>query len=121
MLKMQAYLGSCHCGAIKFSFEAEPLTSGVRCNCSFCSRRGTMVHLVPGEHFKVEAQGDALAVYQFGPKRAKHYFCKHCGIHTFSESGRAPGHYLANLGCIDAVDTFALEIGVFDGKSLPVD
>jgi hypothetical protein len=35
---MQLYKGSCHCGAIKFSFEAEPFTHGERCNCSYCSK-----------------------------------------------------------------------------------
>lgn len=29
---MQPYKGSCHFGAIHFSFEAEPFTKGVRCN-----------------------------------------------------------------------------------------
>lgn len=38
---MQPYKGSCHCGAIQFSFEAEPFTHGVRCNCSFCSKEAT--------------------------------------------------------------------------------
>ncbi|HKB59159.1 MAG TPA: GFA family protein [Gallionellaceae bacterium] len=115
---MQAYQGSCHCGAIRFSFQAEPITGGVRCNCSFCSRRGTMVHLVPGEHFKAETRDDALAVYQSGPKRVQHYFCKHCGVSTFSEATRWPGQYIVNLGCVEGVDTFALETTVFDGRHL---
>ncbi len=122
-MPLQHYQGSCHCGAISFSFEGEPITKGMRCNCSFCKRRGTVVlpYRVPQAQFHIEAKDGALGLYQFGAKRAKHHFCKHCGIHTFSESGRAPGHFLANLGCVEGVDTFALEIGVFDGKSLPVD
>lgn len=31
-MTMQPYQASCHCGAIKFSFEAEPFTGGVRNN-----------------------------------------------------------------------------------------
>jgi hypothetical protein len=61
---MQLYKGSCHCGAIRFSFEAEPFAHGVRCNCSFCSRRGTMVSLVPGAQFHIEAKEGALGLYQ---------------------------------------------------------
>ncbi len=114
----QPYNGSCHCGAIRFSFEAEPFTKGVRCNCSFCSRRGTMVHPVPGEKFHIEAQEGALNFYQFGRKQAKHYFCRNCGISTFSETTRRPGQYIVNLGCVEGVDTFALETTVFDGKNL---
>ncbi|MGC2458906.1 MAG: GFA family protein [Gallionellaceae bacterium] len=117
-MAMQLYKGSCHCGAIHFSFEAEPFTHGIRCNCSFCSRKGTMMHLVPGAQFHMEAQEGALGQYQFGRKQAKHYFCKNCGIHTFSETSRRPGHYIVNLGCVEGVDTFALETTMFDGKHL---
>jgi hypothetical protein len=115
---MQPYNGSCHCGAIKFSFEAEPITHGIRCNCSFCKRRGTMVALVPGEKFVIDAQEVALGMYQFGKMQAKHYFCKHCGNSVFSVTTRRPGQYIVNLGCVDGVDTFALETTVFDGKNL---
>ena len=77
-----------------------------------------MMHLVPGEKFKIDAKEDALGFYQFGPKQAKHYFCKNCSINTFSETTRRPGQYIVNLGCVEGVDTFALEVTVFDGKHL---
>jgi hypothetical protein len=117
----QRYRGSCHCGAIRFSFEAAPVTRGLRCNCSFCARRGTVMlpQAVPQAQFHIEAQAGALGLYQFGQKKAKHYFCTTCGILPFHESARQPGHFRPNLGCVEGVDTFALEIGVFDGKSLP--
>ncbi len=117
-MEMKPCNGSCHCGAIKFSFEAEPFTKGVRCTCSFCAKRGTMVSPVPGDKFKIEAQEGALACYQWGKMQAKHYFCKHCGISTFSETTRRPGQYIVNLGCVEGVDTFALETVIFDGKHL---
>jgi len=115
---MQSYQASCHCGAIKFSFDSEPITKGVRCNCSFCSKRGTMISLVPGENFKFEAQEDSLGTYQWGKMQAKHHFCKHCGISTFSETTRRPGQFIVNLGCVEDVDTFSLDVTVFDGKHL---
>jgi hypothetical protein len=115
---MQPYKGSCHCGAIQFSFEAEPFTHGIRCNCSFCSKRGAVIQPVSGEKFRIDAQEGALGLYQFGKKQAKHYFCKNCGIHTFSETPRRPGQYMVNLNCVDGVDTFALETKIFDGKHL---
>lgn len=77
-----------------------------------------MIHLVPGEKFKIEAQEGSLGVYQFGRKQAKHYFCRNCGISTFCETTRRPGQYIVNLGCVEGVDTFALETTVFDGKNL---
>jgi hypothetical protein len=115
---MQPYKGSCHCGAIRFSFEAEPFTHGTRCNCSFCAKRGIMVYPVPGAQFHIEATEGSLGLYQWGTKSAKHYFCRNCGVATFSEAARWPGQYMVNLGCVEGVDTFALETMVFDGKHL---
>jgi hypothetical protein len=97
---MQSYRGSCHCGAVRFSFESDEITKGLRCNCSICSRRGAVVspEPIPPERFRIDAEQGALGLYQFGTRTAKHYFCKHCGIYTFHETARKPGHYAANLG-----------------------
>lgn len=115
------YRGSCHCGAVRFAFEGEAITKGLRCNCSLCARKGAMMthEVIAPEKFTIEAQQGALGLYQFGVKTAKHYFCRQCGIYPFHESSRKAGHYRVNLGCIDGIDTFALDADVFDGKNLP--
>ena len=117
---LKAYKGSCHCGAVKFSFESEPITKGLRCTCSLCVRKGALMspEPIPPEKFHIEASGDNLGLYQFGVKTARHYFCKHCGIYTFHETARKIGHFRANLGCVEGIDTFSLKADVFDGKSL---
>jgi hypothetical protein len=114
------YQGSCHCGAVRFSFESEAITKGLRCNCSMCSRKGAMMspEPIPQAQLKIEANEDALALYQFGQKKAKHYFCRHCGIYPFHETARKPGHFRVNLGCIEDLDPLSLEAEVFDGKHL---
>ena len=114
------YHGSCHCGDVKFSFDSDEITRGLRCNCSFCSRRGAMMtpQVIPIEQITIEAKAGALGLYQFGAKTAKHYFCKRCGIYTFHETARAPGHMRVNLGCVEGLDPFALEADVFDGRHL---
>jgi hypothetical protein len=114
----QAYKASCHCGAIHISFEAEPIAKGVRCNCSFCSRRGAMLSLVSADKFNSETKEGTLGCYQFGPKQAKHYFCRNCGIQVFSETTRRPGQYVVNLNCVEGVDISSLETILFDGKNL---
>ena len=117
---IEPYQGHCHCGAVRFLFESEPLTKGLRCNCSICARKGALMspEPIPQDRLKIEAQEGMLGLYQFGAKTAKHYFCKNCGIYTFHETSRKPGYFRVNLGCVDGVDTFALETTVFDGKHL---
>ena len=115
------YRGSCHCGAVHFEFEGQPITGGLRCNCSICQRKGAMmtVEAFPPERFTIQAEDGALGLYEFGSHTAKHYFCKRCGIYPFHITARQPGHYRANLGCVDGVDPFELEAEVFDGRGLP--
>ena len=114
------YHGSCHCGAIKFSFESETITEGLRCSCSICSRKGAMmtVDAMPRASLKVEADEKNLGLYQFGSEVAKHYFCKNCGIFTHNETLRMPGHMRVNLGCIENLDTSEFKVKVFDGRNL---
>ncbi|MCW8982786.1 MAG: GFA family protein, partial [Gammaproteobacteria bacterium] len=95
----EIHQGSCHCGAIKFSYQGEPITRGLRCNCSVCSRKGAMMssEIINPDRLKIDAKEGALGLYQFGIKTAKHYFCKECGIYPFHETARKPGHYRVNL------------------------
>jgi len=117
---MPQYQGSCHCGAVSFSFESEEITSGLSCNCSYCERRAAIMlnPPLPDNELTREVDGDALSCYQFGNKAASHYYCNRCGIYTFHESSRKPGYYRVNLGCVDGVDSFALEREVFNGREL---
>lgn len=117
---MTHYQGSCHCGAVRFAYDGETITSGFRCNCSYCSRRSAMMstELIPAVHLRIDADEGALGLYQFGAKTAKHHFCTCCGIHPFYETARKPGHFRVNLACVDGVDPFALEYEVFDGLHL---
>lgn len=117
---MKKYAGSCHCGAISFAFEHDEIKSGLRCNCSICRRKGAVMSdfAVLPEQLHIKVKDDALGLYQFGSKVAKHFFCKHCGIYPFHETMRKPGHYRVNLGCIDDIDTNTLQVEIFDGKNL---
>src|SRR5689334_12544692 len=108
-MSTRTYHGSCHCGAVKFSFVGEPITKGCRCNCSICRRRGAIMSndYVPAEALTFEGK-DALALYQFGDRDMNHWFCKTCGIFPFSGVAAPPGRYRVNLGCVDGIDPFAL-------------
>lgn len=117
---MKQYQGSCHCGAVQFSFEDEEIKSALRCNCSLCLRKGAQMStfVLSSDQLKIDADPAVLGLYQFGQHIAKHYFCKNCGVYTFHETLRAPGHYRINLGCIEGLDASTLATDLFDGKHL---
>ncbi|QCP52938.1 GFA family protein [Trinickia violacea] len=112
--------GSCHCGAVKFEVRT-PTTPAARCNCSLCRRKGALMS--PGfaaDQLKIVSGEDALTMYQFNTRVAKHYFCKHCGIYPFHQTRKDPLLWRVNIGCLEGVDPYALEAGVADGASLSV-
>ena len=125
----QTYQGSCHCGAIRFRFTSEIITSGRRCNCSICTRKGIVVSTsyYRSDAFELISGADSIAVYAFGDRCVHHCFCKTCGIATFSVVARVPedydgparpGDYRINLGCVEGLDHEALDVSMIDGKSL---
>lgn len=114
------YKGSCHCQAVKFEFEGEEITTGLRCNCSICKRKGAVMseYSIDPDKMTVEAEEGALAQNEFGSCVATHYFCKSCGIYPFHQTKSVPGNYRVNLGCIDEVDVESLAVSVFDGARI---
>ncbi|HEY7955311.1 MAG TPA: GFA family protein [Polyangia bacterium] len=129
MTNFKSYSGSCHCGAVRFRFRSEEITSGCRCNCSICIRKGAVMSAkyIPAGDFEELQGADALTVYRFGDQDLDHCFCKICGISPFSVVARVPdsydgpakpGHRRVNLGCVDGVDPLGLTVTVLDGRSL---
>jgi len=125
----RTYQASCHCAAIRFTFRSEEITSGRRCNCSICIRRGAVLSAgyVRAADVDVTEGREHLALYRFGGECVNHHFCRTCGITPFSTVAYLPpgyagparvGDYRVNLGCVHELDALALEIAVIDGKSL---
>ncbi|QGZ65252.1 GFA family protein [Paraburkholderia acidisoli] len=114
------FKGACHCGAVKFEVETA-LESAVRCNCSLCRRRGALMSpMFDANRLTILEGEDALTLYQFNSRVAKHYFCKHCGIYPFHQTRKDPARWRVNLGCLEGVDVYALPAAVADGASLSV-
>ena len=112
------YEGKCHCGKIKFSFESEPITTAKRCNCSICKRKGAVMstQYIPGKDFHPHENAADMEDYRWQDRDVNHLFCKTCGIYPYH--GNNEWGYRVNLGCVDAVDIFALDISIIDGKSM---
>ena len=67
--------GSCHCGKIAYSLDAEP-TEAIECNCSICRRKGGVLSAFDPDKFHLETSRDDIAVYTFGQHVIRHQFCK---------------------------------------------
>ncbi len=122
MAETKTYEGGCHRGAVRYHVTLQ-LDRAVGCNCSICSKTGTLLAFAPLDQFVLERGADALGDYQFGKKRVHHLFCRTCGIRSFSR-GRPPNGpemVAINVRCLDGVDLAGIPVKPFDGKSLPID
>lgn len=100
---MQTYRGSCHCGAVRFEVDAD-IQYVVECNCSICAKRAALLHPAKPSQFRLLSGEDALTLYQFGTRTARHYFCKHCGIFPYGHPRIDPRMVMVNVRCLDGVD-----------------
>ena len=113
---------TCHCKAIEAEINISDLGKLLRCNCSICKRKGSIMSMVKNEDFKIIKGHDKLKVYQFHTKIAKHYFCLTCGIYTHHNPRSNPVMTGFNVGCLEDVDTLKLKIDtVNDGQNHPLD
>ncbi len=114
---MKTFHGSCHCGKIKFELVAEP-TRLSQCNCSICRAKGAL-YIPIGEirSVRIISGESELTAYRFNTRRAVHYFCKHCGIHTFHRPRVDPDRWSVNARCLTDFDLACLPVTEFDGRN----
>lgn len=117
------YQARCHCGRVRFSFRCPEITSARRCNCSFCIRGGAILSAtyIPAQDFTPHADVKDLEVYLWNERVLNNYDCKTCGIFTYiGDSENSLDGYRVNLGCVEGLDPFTLDVSIIDSKSVPL-
>ena len=96
----EAYEGSCHCGAIGWTYRTAipPQQWQLRsCQCSFCRRHSTRCTTDPAgsAEFSI-VDHDALHRYRFGLQTAEFLTCRRCGVYIGAYAD-GPGGRFATL------------------------
>ena len=114
---------SCHCGTVVLELDLpDGIVDPRRCDCSICRRKGAIVASVPLSGLTVVQGTEALTLYQFNTKTARHYFCSRCGIYTHHQRRSNPDEYGYNVGCLEGVNPYALgPVPTSDGVNHPAD
>jgi len=90
---MTDYSGSCHCGAIGFTYSTQiaPADWSVRaCQCSFCLAHNALSTSDPTGELRFSALDPGnLQRYLFGLNTADFLLCRECGVYigAFIETG----------------------------------
>jgi hypothetical protein len=113
------YKGSCHCGGIQFEVDGD-FREVMECNCSICSRKGSLLGFVPREKLKMLTPKERMGTYTFNKHIIKHHFCPTCGIHPPAEAKDKSGRPTAaiNVRCLEGIDLGSLKIKQFNGRAL---
>jgi len=114
-----SFQGSCHCGTVAFTVDAEPPRAAISCNCSHCRRKGFLLAFFPADKFNLDSGTDSLREYKFNTHKIRHLFCEKCGTEPFAYGANPDGSPVraVNLRCVPAVDLDALELQKYDGAS----
>jgi len=114
---------NCHCGGVEIKVNIpDQFEKIMRCNCSLCKKRGTIMTIIKPDDFKIVKGENLLKLYQFHTKTAKHYFCSNCGIYTHHNPRINPKMYGINVACLEGIKPFELkDISVNDGENHPLD
>ncbi len=109
------YLGSCHCGAVRFQVEAPETLEVEQCNCSICTKSGYLHLIGPLSRFTLLSGECSLTTYRFNTGVAEHTFCRVCGIKPFYTPRSNPDGIDINVNCLDPRPT-SLDVRQFDGQ-----
>ena len=113
---MKEYFGGCHCGEIKFKFCSYEAVEIWKCNCSICEMLDYEHLFIGHDDFKIIKGNELITEYSFGTKKAKHFFCKGCGIKSFYQPRSHPHSFSINLKCVENPPEIK-NIVCFDGKN----
>jgi hypothetical protein len=102
---MRTYQGGCHCGAVRYEADADLASGTLRCNCSICAKARAWLIAVKPEALRVKVGAEELTEYQFGARRIRHFFCRHCGVRPFSRAAgdAGQGFVAVHIGSLEGV------------------
>ena len=117
---MVTYAGSCHCGAVRFQIDWD-VTELTTCDCSLCVMRHALMAKVPEHALKVLEGEEFLALYEWNTRRAKHHFCRRCGIYVFHRKRAVPDHFGVNVFCLEGFDPASVPVRATPGAEMTVE
>uniref|UniRef100_A0A061RZ12 Centromere protein v-like n=1 Tax=Tetraselmis sp. GSL018 TaxID=582737 RepID=A0A061RZ12_9CHLO len=117
MTEFVNHRGGCHCGAVRYEVEGPSHIIAWDCNCTICRMKGNTYLIVPASKFRLHQGQHSLSLYQFGTRKAKHYFCSTCGVDSFYVPRSNPDGVAVAINCLDKGTVKSVTVKSFDGEN----
>ncbi len=105
--------GGCLCGAVRYSFEGEPLMQAV-CHCKNCQRQAgsswSMLIVVPESAVRITGEVTTYTDHGESGGEVLRQFCPTCGSPVFSRIPTQPGMIFVKAGSLDDTTGFKPQI-----------
>lgn len=120
---MKTYIGSCHCGAVRYEVEMDLAQGTSKCNCTFCAKARAWKAFVKPSSFRLLSGSDKSRGYRKHPQAPLKYFCEVCGMRTH-ELGSADymggdfvGIFIATLDNAEPEELINAPVHCADGRN----
>jgi hypothetical protein len=116
--------GSCLCGNVTYTCDADPIASA-NCHCRDCQRSSgaafSTVVMVPADSFQIS--GETLSIFQTvgddHGKTAHRHFCSNCGSQLITRSEGYPDVVFIKAGTLNDSSLVAPAIDVWSQSKQP--
>lgn len=108
---------SCHCGNVKLKIEDEAPESLTLCNCSICSKYGSIMAYFPEDKVTFDYQSDSVIKYVWGDKSLEFVNCNTCGcyVHWYDIRPDKGDQVGVNARLFSNIDINNIRVRRFDG------
>ena len=115
---IKTYVGSCHCGQVRFEIDTD-FPELTMCDCSICKRRNALMVKVHEDNFRLLAGRESITEYQFHMITVKRYDGKDRCIYPFHRKGMTPDNLGINVHCLEGFSPAGIPIRQAVGAAMP--
>jgi hypothetical protein len=117
---MSKHKGGCHCGAVKFWTDLDPMIVN-QCNCNRCRKLYGTVNCAAFYHEAEVTFDGTMASYEFtggSGMPVKSHFCVNCGTRVFGEAEAFPELVFIMIGAFENSRLFKPRFEIFNNYRL---
>ena len=121
---MPAFSGGCHCGAVNYRGDADPVFTG-NCHCTDCRKLSPTGHAswmaVPAASLEITGDAKGYSMTADSGATVTHHFCPTCGSQVYNTNTNMGGMRVIAMSTLDDPEMFKPQISVYTSSAISWD